>query len=330
MFIAFISFMCNVRTKTHFILRITTMLNFFKAAGKKKPDNTRINTYTTLADFYLKNGYQKEARSTLEDMARYYDSIGHDAEAKKALLRAAQIGPAKEIGHLESSRLVNTEQPGYEQRSPQHSDNPESTNVAAACDTGNRPSADRAAEFFDLENALTEDGASAFSSMHANSGPSILSQQVNAPSKVHAAIFREIKISTGKSRHEQSLNVHYTMGIAHQQLRQFDDAIEEFTAALADVKSAAVRETAAGTTAGDCYLQLVTCCAALDKQAKAAQYAEKALTLDSLAAEQRLFFKGFIAGVKNTAGGKEPCFFLAKQLVQVKSALCKLYNSAIT
>ena len=58
------------------------MLRFFKPAGKKRPDNAKINTYTTLVDFYVQNGYQKEARSTLEDLAQYYAAIGYDTEAK--------------------------------------------------------------------------------------------------------------------------------------------------------------------------------------------------------------------------------------------------------
>ena len=74
----------------------THMLKFFKPAGKKKPDNAKINTYTTLVDFYVKNGYQKEARSTLEDLAQYYAAIGYDTEAKKAMQLAAQIGSGKE------------------------------------------------------------------------------------------------------------------------------------------------------------------------------------------------------------------------------------------
>lgn len=306
------------------------MLKIFKPAGKKKPDNTRITTYTTLADFYIKNGYQKEARSTLEDLAQYYDGIGYNAEAKKTLLLAGQIGSAKKTGHLERSLSENTEQPGGKQRSPQYSDNPEYNGVAVKCDTDNTSSADQTADFFDLESALTENDSSAFSSMHAGSVPSFSTQRVKVPPKAHAAIFREIKISTENSRDEYSLDFHYTMGIAHQQLRQFDDAIEEFTAALVDVTNAAVRETAASATAGDCYLQLVTCYDALNKRAKATQYAGKALTLNSLTAEQRLFFKRFTVGSENTGGKKGPCFFLAKQFVEIKSALCRLYNSAVT
>jgi len=113
-------------------------------------------------------------------------------------------------------------------------------------------------------------------------------------------------------------------------LRQFDDAIEEFTAALADVKNIAARETASGATAGDCYLQLVACYDALNKQAKAAQYAGKALTLNSLTAKQRLFFKEFIAAAGNNAEERGLCSSLTRQIVQIKSALYRLYSSAIT
>jgi tetratricopeptide (TPR) repeat protein len=306
------------------------MLKFFKPAGKKKADNTRINTYTTLADFYIKNGYQKEARSTLEDMARYYASIGYDAESKRALLLAAKIGPANKTVHLEISLSDITEEPGGKQRSAQHGGNPGHNGVAVKSDTGDTSSADRAAEFFDLESALTENDSYAFSAKHDGSGPSLLNQRVNTPPGAHAAIFREIKLSTETTGEEHSLDFHYTMGIALQQLRRFDGAIEEFTAALADIKNAAARETAAGATAGDCYLQLVACYDALNKQAKAEQYAIKALTLNSLTAEQRLFFKKFIAGYGNMGGEKGLCFILARQLVQVKSALYRLCNTAIT
>jgi len=306
------------------------MLKFYKPPGKKKPDNTRINTYTTLADFYIKNGYQKEARSTLEDMARYYESIGHDVEAKKALQLAAQIGSAKNIGHLESSISNNAEQPGGKHRSPQHSNNSEYTGVAGKHDTVNSTSTDRAAGFFDLESALTENDSSVFSSRHVSSGSPLLTQRVKVSPSAHAAIFREIKLSPENNRDEHSLDFHYTMGIAHQQLRQFDDAIEEFTAALADVKNIAARETASGATAGDCYLQLVACYDALNKQAKAAQYAGKALTLNSLTAKQRLFFKEFIAAAGNNAEERGLCSSLTRQIVQIKSALYRLYSSAIT
>jgi tetratricopeptide (TPR) repeat protein len=305
------------------------MLKFFKTAYKKKLDNTRINTYTTLADFYIKNGYQKEARSTLEDMARYYDSIGYEAESKKALLLAAQIGSSNKTVHIEKYFSDITGQPGEKQCSPQHSENPEHNRVAVERNTDNTSSTAPAADFFDLENALTENDSYAFSAMPAGLEPPFLNQRDNASPEPHAAIFREIKLSTENSWEENSLDFHYTMGIAQQKLRRFDGAIEEFTAALVDIKNATAHETSAGATAGDCYLQIVTCYDALNKQAKAAQYARRALTLNSLTAEQRLFFKEFIAGSGNTTGEHGLCFFLARQLVQIKSALCRLCNNAI-
>jgi tetratricopeptide (TPR) repeat protein len=305
------------------------MLKFFKTAYKKKLDNTRINTYTTLADFYIKNGYQKEARSTLEDMARYYESIGHDVEAKKALLLAAQISSTNKTVHIEKYFSDITGQSGGKQCSPQHSENPVRNRAAIDRNTDNTSSTAPAADFFDLENALTENDSYAFSAIPASSEPPFLNQRDNAPPETHAAIFREIKLSPESSRDEHSLDFHYTMGIAHQQLRQFDDAIEEFTAALADVKNIAARETASCATSGDCYLKLVACYDALNKQAKAAQYARKALTLNSLTVEQRLFFEEFIAAAGNNTAEKRLCFLLTRQLLQIKSALYRLYKCEI-
>ena len=120
------------------------------------------------------------------------------------------------------------------------------------------------------------------------------------------------------------------MGIAHKQLRQFDDAIEEFAAALAAVKNAASRKTPTRIMPGDCYFQLVKCYDDLNKRAKAAEYAGKALALNSLTAEQRLFFEEFTAGAGDTAGKKGMYFFLGRQLVYIKNAFFRLCNSAIT
>jgi len=302
------------------------MLKFFNSTGKKKLDNAKINTYTTLADFYLKNGYKKEARATLEDMARYYDSIGYDAEAKKTMLLAAKINSPKQARHPETVLLDNTGKSGEKQHPPHQGDASAHGGAAENRATGSVPSADRTGEFFDLESALAENYPCSFSSTYDSAGPSSSVQSVTVPSKTPAAIFREIKISTDGNREEHGLDFHYTLGIAHQQLRQFDDAIEEFTAALANLKSAAAQEPAAGATTGDCYQQLVICYDALNKRAKAEQYAGKALTLNSLTVGQRLFFKQFMAG----AGEKGPGFLLSRQLVHIKSALYRLYNSALT
>jgi len=303
----------------------TQVLRFIKQSGKKKPDNAKINTYTTLIDFYLKNGYQKEARSTLEDLAQYYAAIGYDTEAKKALQLAAQMGYAKKTDHLQESLPDNTEQPQGKQRSKQHGDNPAYNNVAVKRDTINMNKAAQNADFFDLESALTENDSSAFVPMSVDSKSPFLTQHVNAPQKPHAAIFREIKLNT-----ENSPAFHYSVGIAHKQLRQFDDAIEEFAAALAEVKNAAARKTPTSIMPGDCYFQLVRCYDALHKRAKAAEYAGKALALISLTAEQRLFLEEFTAGVGHSAGKKGMYFFLGTQFVHIKNALFRLCTSAVS
>ena len=306
------------------------MLKFFKPAGKKKPDNAKINTYTTLVDFYVQNGYQKEARSTLEDLAQYYAAIGYDTEAKKAMQLAAQIVSGKKIDHLQEFLSDTTEPPKGKQRSKQHSDNPSDNGVAVKLDTINTFKAAQDAEFFDLESALTENNSPAFSPMSVYSRSPFLTQQVNAPQKTHAAIFREIKLNTENCKDKDSPAFHYTVGIALKQLRQFDDAIEEFTAALAAVKNVASRKTPTRIMPGDCYFQLVKCYDDLNKRAKAAQYAGKAVALNSLTAEQRLFFEEFTAGAGDTAGKKGMYCFLGRQLVYIKNAFFRLCNSTIT
>ncbi len=303
----------------------THVLRLIKPSGKKKPDNAKINTYTTLVDFYMKNGYQKEARSTLEDLAQYYTAIGYDTEAKKTLQLAAQMGYAKKNDHLQESLPDNTEQPNAKQPSKQPGDNPAYNNVAVKRDTINSSKAAQNADFFDLESALTENDSSAFVPASFDSKSPFLTQHVNAPQKPHAAIFREIKLNT-----ENSPAFHYSVGIAHKQLRQFDDAIEEFAAALTEVKNAAARKTPTSIMPGDCYFQLVRCYDALNKRAKAAEYAGKALALISLSAEQRLFLEKFTAGAGHAAVKRGMYFFLGRHFVHIKNALFRLCTTAVT
>jgi tetratricopeptide (TPR) repeat protein len=302
------------------------IVTFLKPSGKKKPDNAKINTYTTLIDFYMKNGYQKEARSTLEDLAQYYTAIGHDTEAKKTLQLAAQIGCAKKIDHLQEPLSDNVKQQRGEQPPKLQRDNHAyNNNIALKPDTDNSFKAARNAHFFDLESALTENDSSAFSPVRIDSKSPFLTEHVNAPQKPHAAIFREIKLNT-----ENSPAFHYSVGIAHKQLHQFDDAIEEFAAALAEIKNAAARKIPTSIMPGDCYLQLVRCYDALNKRAKAAEYAGKALALNYLPAEQRLFLEKFAAGAGYAQGKRGICFFLNRQFVHIKNALFRFCASAVT
>ena len=80
-------------------------LKVFKSSTNKTHDDTKIQSYTTLINFYLQNGYQAEALLTLEQLAHYYYDTGLNGDATKVLQLVTRINPTYNIGKFRADRL---------------------------------------------------------------------------------------------------------------------------------------------------------------------------------------------------------------------------------
>ena len=98
----------------------------------------------------------------------------------------------------------------------------------------------------------------------------------------HEEIFREMKNGGENNTNKNSPDFHYNLGIAHQQLSQFEEAIEEFIMTLSYLKKFQERNIASVINRSDCYVSLAKCYIALNKPSKADEYVRKGEVLDSI------------------------------------------------
>ena len=149
------------------------MLNNFSKAfhspEKKDSDAIKIHTYNTLINFYIQNGYQTEALSTLEELAQHYYDSGCNADATKVLQLITRMNPTYDTSKLKAARFNKNNYPDKQkQKQPDRkltdNNNPKPRQAEVRQSVAMQGSSD----FFDLENALNDDNSSALNSIKSS------------------------------------------------------------------------------------------------------------------------------------------------------------------
>jgi tetratricopeptide (TPR) repeat protein len=251
---------------THMFTKAFTRYRSTPAKTTQDTEN-KIHTYTTLVNFYVENGYNKDAVAALRELAQLYYDHDKPGEAAKSLRMISTIDPSasSSLYQLKSS-LVGQEK-----------------NQGAPKELGN--------------------------------------SALNSP---HEAIFKEIMSSGDNSTDKNSPDFHYKLGLAHKELNQLDEAVEEFKLALAKLKAYELKKMATGVTRRDCYHYLVRCYCVLSKPSLSAEYARKALSLYSLTEEDKVFFLRFIPPQEYSARQNKDIPLAIKLLLSIKNTYSRL------
>ncbi len=243
------------------------------------PEKTYI--YTSLADIYIRNGFNGDAVSILEKLAHYYYERSLLSECIETLNKILDIDPDNEIFKLKVKKFIehkelmssenlinfsrkNPSKPGQSQNSFQ------SLIKKASYD------------FFDLEENLQGDDSYHLATDPAPQEESGFYEENHAQQKPYDDIFDEIKQINEQSTESALPDFYYNLGIAHMQVKQFENAIEDFKRAIACIPKLLLRNIPSVIKSADCYIQIVKCCKAVEKPDMAEHYLKMGLVFDTL------------------------------------------------
>ena len=293
-----------------------TSIKFHTPAKKYSEDeDIKIHTYNTLINFYIQNGYQAETLSTLEELAKYYGTIGRDDEVKKVFQLITKIKLTYDVGN---KNYLD----GQKQSLP-YNEELADNNIPGLRQTDVKQAAVKQSfsDFFDLENALNNNHSDDLNNRKSVYKTSVFSSEEKMLQLPHEEIFKEMKNNTENNPDKNSPDFHYNLGIAHQQLCQFEEAIEEFLTTLSYLKKYQERNIASIINSSDCYVNLAKCYIAINKPSKADEYVRKGNVIDSLTKEEQIILKKFTSVSSNTDKNKNRFYSIPGYMSPIKNLL---------
>ena len=305
---------------------LNNLSKIFQSPAKKDTDDIKIHTYNTLINFYIQNGYQTEALSTLEELAQHYYDSGCNADATKVLQLITRMNPTYDTSKLKAARFNKNNYPDEQkQKQPDrkltdNNNNPKPRQAEVRQSVAMQGSSD----FFDLENALNDDNSSALNSIKSSCKTPVSPPEKKLLQFSHEEIFKEMKNGGENNTNKNSPDFHYNLGIAHQQLCQSEEAIEEFIMTLSYLKKYQERNISSVINSSDCYVSLAKCYIALNKPSKADEYVRKGEVLDSLTKDEQIYLKKFTSVPLNTDAKKNRFCSIEGYVSPIKNALCRL------
>ncbi len=249
-------------------------------------DPAKTYIYTTLADIYIRNGFSGDAVTVLEKLAHYYHENNMLPECIETLNKILDIDPQNEIYKLKVKRFVEEKEimstekialyfPPNTRADQPHENNFQSLIKKAPYD------------FFDLEENLQSDESYGLGANNSSPEESIDPFEDNTDqTKPYDEIFNEMRLINEQSAESALPDFYYNLGIAHMQVKQFENAIEDFKKAIACIPKFVLRNIPSVIKPADCYIQIVRCCKAIQKPDLAEHYLKMGLIFDTLSYEE--------------------------------------------
>lgn len=248
------------------------------------PGKTYI--YTTLAEIYTRNGFNGDAVTILEKLANYYHEKNMLPECIETLNKILDIDPQNEIFKLKVKRFIEDKEIMSTEKMASYGSS--DTRADQPCENNFQSLIKKASyDFFDLEENLQGDVSFCFGTDPATPEvSSVLFEDNQDQTKPYDEIFNEMKLINEQSAESALPDFYYNLGIAHMQVKQFENAIEDFKKAIACIPKFVLRNIPSVIKPADCYIQIVRCCKAIQKPDLAEHYLKMGLIFDTLSYDE--------------------------------------------
>jgi tetratricopeptide (TPR) repeat protein len=227
-------------------------LSIYNRAISIDPD--QVDLYTELANFHLVNGFIGDAVSVLEKLANHFYEKKLNYEAVQVLHKIHEIDPDNEFFKIKIAKF-------YQGKDWQLADQKDAAEARIAVSQGD----------FDLHHVLDSDADVQVFPPQNPAGAS--DGQGTSPDDV----FNQLKKIVENTEDMDSPHFHFNFGLVYMRFKEFNEAISEFSAALAGLDNKT-----------ECYVKLSECHMALGRFDLANDLIEKALKLKNLAQQDRL------------------------------------------
>lgn len=295
------------------------------------PGKTYI--YTTLADIYTRNGFNGDAVTVLEKLAHYYHEKNMLPECIETLNKILDIDPHNEIFKLKVKRFIEDKEIMSAEKMAHYSS--PNTRATKPCENNFQSLIKKASyDFFDLEENLQGDDSFCLeTSIAIPEESSGLFEDNQDQTKPYDEIFNEMKLMNEQSAESALPDFYYNLGIAHMQVKQFENAIEDFKKAIACIPKFVLRNIPSVIKPADCYIQIVRCCKAIQKPDLAEHFLKIGLIFDTLSyAEDQILLNELDFLYKEMVNKKLTIWNIKKKILSIKyfrlfkKILLKPYN----
>jgi len=226
--------------------------SIFNRAISIDPD--QVDLYTELANFHLENGFIGDAVSVLEKLANHLNEKKLNYEAVQVLHKIHEIDPDNEFFKIKIAKF-------YEGKDWQLADQMDTAEARISVSQGG----------FDLHQVLDSDADVQVVP------PRNASDASDSQGPLPDDVFNQLKTIIANTEQMDSPHFHYNFGLVYMRFKEFNEAISEFSAALAGLDNKA-----------ECYIKLSECQLALGRFDLASNLIEKALKLMNLSKQDRL------------------------------------------
>ena len=276
------------------------------------PEKTYI--YTSLADIYIRNGFNGDAVSILEKLAHYYYERNMLSECIETLNKILDIDPDNEIFKLKVKRFIEHKELMSAENLINFS-RKNSSNSAQSQNNFQSLIKKASYDFFDLEENLQGDDSYSLATDHAHQEDSAFYEETHAQQKPYDDIFDEIKQINEQGSESALPDFYYNLGIAHMQVKQFENAIEDFKRAIACIPKFLLRNIPSVIKSADCYIQIVKCCKAVEKPDMAEHYLKMGLVFDTLSYEEDQILLNELDFLYKEMANKKSYFWVFKKKI---------------
>jgi tetratricopeptide (TPR) repeat protein len=266
-------------------------------------DPGQVGVADKLVDYYLQQGLTGDAVSVLENLAKYYHGQGKKYEAAQILKRITDTDPDNRYIRLKVAKFYKDQgviPPVLKNNTP-----PLQPHSSRSKQKQSVPV--RREAFFDLEKTLASD-----SNLH-------MPDSADAPEPPDCAtgieqmhphnVFETLKHIVEEDPLRDTPRFHFNLGMAFYRYAHFEDAVEEFIAALYGYNDKA-----------SCYLMLAKSALALNRFEAAEGFAREGLALSGLSLQQRLELMFQLGSVRKAEGSGEQALAIFKSIQELNSA----------
>jgi tetratricopeptide (TPR) repeat protein len=217
-------------------------------------DPDQVDIYTELADLHLGNGFIGDGVAVLEKLANQFCEKNLNYEAVQVLHKIHEIDPDNEFFKIKIAKF-------YQDKDWQLADQKDAAEARIAVSPGD----------FDLHQALDSDAEVKVVPPRTTGDAS--GGQGPSPD----AVLNQLKTMIANNQDMDCPQFHFNFGLVYMRFKEFNEAIGEFSAALAGLDNKA-----------ECYIKLSECHMALGRFDAANDLIGKALKLMNLTEQDRL------------------------------------------
>ncbi|HQJ61547.1 MAG TPA: tetratricopeptide repeat protein, partial [bacterium] len=265
-------------------------------------DPGQVGVADRLVDYYLQQGLIGDAVAVLENLARFYHTQGKKYEAAQILKKITDTDPDNKLIRLKVAKFFKEQE--IQTFDLKKNKNDHAKNIHNSKRKNNIIS--RQETFFDLEKTLTSDMTLQLpNTVQETISPEIDSQAVHLrPERV----FETLKNIVNEEPLKETPRFHFNMGMALYRYNNFEDAVEEFLAALYGYKDKA-----------SCYLMLSKCALALNRFEAAEGFAREGLSINGLPLQQQLALMYQLGIVRKSEGSIMKALAIFKSINELNS-----------